>query len=114
MQPEISQAMVYGDQKPNLVALIVPDPEFTTNWVEENVDPGSVAQLTKDEGVRKKIVEAIDRVNDALSVVEKISNFAIVMEEFTIENTLMTPSLKIRRHKIIELYGEELEALYLR
>ena len=114
MQPEISQAMVYGDQKPNLVALIVPDPEFTTNWVEENVDPGSVSQLTKDEGFRKKIVEAIDRVNDTLSVVERVRNFAIVMEEFTIDNTLMTPSLKIRRHKIIELYGAELEALYLR
>ena len=114
MLPEISQAMVYGDQKPNLVALIVPDPEFTTNWGKGNVNPGSAGQLAEDEGFRKKIAEAIDRVNDTLSIVEKIRNFAIVMEEFTIDNTLMTPSLKIRRHKIIELYGAELEALYLR
>ncbi len=114
MQPEISQAMVYGDQKPNLVALIVPEPDFATNWVKENVDPGSVPQLTEDERFRKRIAEAIDRVNNTLSMTERVRNFTVVMEEFTIENSLMTPSLKIRRHKICELYGEDLEKLYLR
>ena len=55
---------------------------------------------------------AIDRVNRDLSVIEKVRQFAFADEPFTIENEEMTPSLKIRRHKLKERYGERLDALY--
>lgn len=100
--PEIAQAMVYGDRHPYLVALVVPDPEFVA---EHKGD---------DEAVRKGIGKAIDALNRDLSVIEKVRRFIVADEAFTTENEMLTPSLKIRRHKIVEVYGERLEALYKR
>ena len=55
---------------------------------------------------------ALDRVNKDLSVIEKVRQFAFADEAFSIENEEMTPSLKIRRHKLKERYGERLDGLY--
>ncbi|MBW0144103.1 AMP-dependent synthetase/ligase [Sphingomicrobium clamense] len=100
--PEIAQAMVYGDRRPHLVALVVPDPEF-------------VAEHGGDmDAVRKGIGKAIDALNKDLSVIEKVRRFIIADEPFTTENEMLTPSMKIRRHKINEVYGERLAALYKR
>lgn len=110
LQPEIAQAMVHGDGKPHLVALIVPDPEFADEW-----SGGAQADLTAlvdDEAFRKAIGDAVDRMNADLSVIERIRRFAVAREAFTIENDMMTPSMKIRRHVIRERYGDVLEALY--
>jgi long-chain acyl-CoA synthetase len=57
---------------------------------------------------------AIDRVNGTLSPLEKVRRFALAPEAFTIDNAMLTPSLKIRRHVIRERYGEALERLYER
>ena len=113
LQPEIAQAMIYGDRKPNLSALILPDPEFTADWAKET---GKVTphNLEDDDGFRGAISAAVDRVNADLSVIERVRRFIIINEPFTIENEMMTPSMKIRRHVIKERYGEALEALYVR
>ena len=55
---------------------------------------------------------AVERVNKDLSVIERIRRFILADEAFTIENEQLTPSLKIRRHKLREAYGERLDALY--
>ena len=110
LQPEIAQAMVYGDGKPHLVALIVPDPEFADEW--SGGAKSDLAALASDEAFRKAIGDAVDRMNADLSVIERIRRFAVSGEAFTIENEMMTPSMKIRRHVIRERYGETLEALY--
>ena len=110
LQPEIAQAMVYGDGKPHLVALIVPDPEFADEWSGDA--KSDLAALAGDEAFRKAIGDAVDRMNADLSVIERIRRFAVSGEAFTIENEMMTPSMKIRRHVIRERYGETLEALY--
>ena len=102
LEPEILQAMVAGDRRPHIVGLIVPDPE----WVRESGLEGAA--------LRHAISEAVDRVNNGLSVIEKVRRFAIADEPFTIENGQLTPSLKIRRHMIREIYGERLDALYRR
>jgi len=94
LQPEIAQAMVYGDRRPHLVALLVPDPEFAA-------DPGALGR-------------AVDRVNADLSVIERIRRFTLADAAFTVENEQLTPSLKIRRHVIRTAYGERLDALYKR
>jgi long-chain acyl-CoA synthetase len=95
LQPEIAQAMVYGDRKPHLVALLVPDPE-----IEKSAD------------LQQRLSKAVDRVNADLSVIEKVRRFILAEEAFTVENEQMTPSLKIRRHVLKQVYGERLEALY--
>ena len=114
LQPEIAQAMVYGDRKPHLVALIVPDPDFMADWAKANGKPKDVAALAEDEDFRSAIAADIDRVNEDLSVIERVRRFIVVAEAFSIENEMMTPSMKIRRHVIKDRYGDALEALYVR
>jgi long-chain acyl-CoA synthetase len=114
LQPEIAQAMVYGDRKPHLVALIVPDPDFMADWAKANGKPKDVAALAEDEDFRSAISAAIDRVNEDLSVIERVRRLIVVAEAFSIENEMMTPSMKIRRHVIKDRYGDALEALYVR
>jgi long-chain acyl-CoA synthetase len=113
LQPEIAQAMVYGDKRPHLVALIVPDAEFARRWGQENGGhDGELAHVIGDPGFRTAIGAAIDRVNAELSVIEKVRRFSMTAEPFSIENGMMTPTLKIRRHVIRDRYGKTLEALY--
>ena len=95
LQPEIAQAMIYGDRRPHLVALLVPDPEI------ENA-PDLHARLQR----------AVDRVNSDLSVIEKLRRFVLADEAFSIENEQLTPSMKIRRHVISRVYAERLDGLY--
>ena len=110
LQPEVAQAMVYGDGKPHLVALIVPDPEFAAEWTGNA--QADLAALADDEAFLKVVGDAVDRMNADLSVIERIRRFAVTREAFTIENDMMTPSMKIRRHVIRERYGDVLESLY--
>ena len=95
LQPEIAQAMVYGDRRPHLVALLVPDPE-----------------VARSADLHARLQKAVDRVNADLSVIEKVRRFILADEGFTIENEQLTPSMKIRRHVISAAYGERLAALY--
>jgi len=97
LQNEIAQAMVYGDRRPHLVALLVPDPE-----------------IANAPDLHKRLQAAVDRVNADLSVIEKIRRFILADDAFTIENEQLTPSMKIRRHVISKVYGERLDALYKR
>ena len=99
IEPEIAQAMVFGDRRPHLVALLVPDD-----------DVAKTAQ--DDEELRRVLSDALDRVNEKLSLIERVRRFAIADEPFTTENEMMTPSMKIRRHVITDKYGKDLEALY--
>ena len=103
--------MVSGDRKPHLVALIVPDPDWTERWRREHGKSGPAA-LRDDPDYRRALSGAVDRVNVQLSVIEKVRRFTLADEPFTVENQQLTPSVKIRRHAIREIYGERLEALY--
>jgi long-chain acyl-CoA synthetase len=89
----IEQALVYGDNKPFLVALIVLNNNF------------------KDTDY-KIIQEEIEKINKELSKIEKIKKFLIINNQFSIENGFMTPTLKLKRFKIIQEYKKELEDLY--
>ncbi|MBM3594356.1 MAG: long-chain fatty acid--CoA ligase, partial [Alphaproteobacteria bacterium] len=112
LQPEIAQAMVVGDKRQHIVGLIVPDEEWAREWAEANGVTGDLASLRETPHFRMAVREAVDRVNAQLSVIEKVRQFAFADEPFTIENEEMTPSLKVRRHKLVERYGERLDALY--
>jgi long-chain acyl-CoA synthetase len=95
LQPEIAQAMVYGDRRPYLVALLVPEAEYANK-----------------PDLQQRLSKAVDKVNADLSVVEKVRRFIVADEAFTTDNEQLTPSLKIRRHVIKQVYGEKLDALY--
>jgi long-chain acyl-CoA synthetase len=97
LQPEIAQAMVYGDRRPHIVALLVPDVE-----------------IASEPDLQQRLQMAVDRVNRDLSVIEKVRRFIRADEPFSIDNEQLTPSLKIRRHVISKIYGERLDALYRR
>lgn len=112
LQLEISQAMVVGDRRPYLVALIVPEAEWAVEWARANGENFDVKELQDLPAFRNALRAALDRVNKEVSVVEKVRQFAFADEAFSIENEEMTPSLKIRRHKIRERYGARLDGLY--
>ena len=95
LQPEIAQAMIYGDRRPHLVALIVPDSE-----------------IANASDLHARLQRAVDRVNADLSVIERVRRFVLADEAFSIENEQLTPSMKIRRHIISKVYTERLDALY--
>ncbi len=112
LQPEINQAMVHGDKHPHVVALLVPDEEFIRSWARRSGGAGDLARLSDDAEFHKAFAPVIDRVNAGLSPIERIRRYAIAPEPFTTENAMLTVSLKIRRHKIMERYGALLERLY--
>lgn len=113
LQPEIGQAMVVGDRRPYVVGLIVPDAEWANDWAKANGHAGtSLTRLQAIPEFRAAVRAAVDRTNADLSVVEKVRQFAFADEPFTTDNEEMTPSLKIRRHKLKERYGARLDGLY--
>ena len=89
----IEQALVYGDNKAYLIAMIVLNKE-------------------QKKPLNEKIKEEIDKINKYLSKIEKIKRFIVLKEQFTIENGMMTPTLKLKRYKIISNYQKEIEKLF--
>ena len=89
----IEQSLVFGDNKPFLVALLVLSPEYNDISVEE-------------------VQIELEKININLSRIEKIKKFLIIKKQFTIENNMMTPTLKLKRYKIIETYKNEIEKLF--
>ena len=89
----IEQSLVYGDNKPYLVSLIV------LNQAHKNTS-------------KEKIQDEIEKINLNLTKIEKIKKFIIIKDQFTIENNMMTPTLKLKRYKIIKTYKIELENFF--
>jgi long-chain acyl-CoA synthetase len=111
LEPEISQVMVFGDRRPYLVAVVVPDPEFVAAYVDGKAS-ADMNTLAADPGFTKAISAAVNRVNLTLTPSERVRRFVVATEAFTIANDQMTPTLKIKRHVIRERYGAALDALY--
>ncbi len=112
LQPEIAQAMVSGDKRPYVVGLIVPDAEWALEWARANDEKFDMKALQELPAFKNAVRAAVDRTNADLSVIEKVRQFAFADEAFSIENEEMTPSMKIRRHKIRERYQERIDGLY--
>lgn len=112
LQPEIQQAMVHGDKHAHLVAILVPGDEFLTAFASQKRKPADLAILCTDPDLHAALSGVVDRVNRDLSSFERIRRFTIADSIFTIDNKMMTPSMKIRRHMIFEIHGKSLEELY--
>ena len=104
--------MIYGDHKNFLVAIIVPSEEFIKEWSEKNNIKKSLIELSSNNDFQSSMSKIIEKVNNNLSLIEKVRKFIIAKEPFTVENEMMTPTLKIRRFQVIGKYGDDLEGLY--
>jgi long-chain acyl-CoA synthetase len=101
IEPEIEQAMVDGDRRPWLAAVIVPSDEAR-------------AKAASDDALKLLIAETVDRANSRLSQIERVRRFIIADEGFTNENSQLTATLKVRRHVVKAQYQDRLDALYTR
>ena len=112
LQPEIDQAIVYGDGQPHLVALIVPDAEFAKAYARRNGLQPELAQLVQHKDFERALGEAVTRANESLSVIERVRHFRLMAEPFTIEKGTMTPTLKLRRQLIYGVHKGLFESMY--
>ncbi|MBI4184517.1 MAG: long-chain fatty acid--CoA ligase [Proteobacteria bacterium] len=111
-EPEIAQAMVYGDRRPYLVALVVPEAEFVAAWAESRNLPPDLALLAEERDFHAVLSRAVERANARLATVERVRHFAVAPAPFSIGNGQMTPTLKVRRHVVRAAYETYLERLY--
>ena len=97
-----------------MAALITLDPEDVTHWLYVNGMPADTppAELIHDPRMRADVQKAVDYANQAVSRAESIREFRLVESAFTEENGLLTPSLKIKRHRVTAAYAAEIDALY--
>ena len=112
LEQEIGQAMVLGDKRRHLVAVLVPSDDFLkerSNLSRTEKNPGTVEN---DSEIRGALAKAVERANKGLSVIEQVRRFLIAEQPFTVDNEMLTPTMKNRRHKILDHYYEQIEALY--
>ncbi len=111
--PLISQCVVVGDGKPFIAALITIDAEALPGWLKAKGLPEMpVEQAVADTTVRAHLDKAVERTNKAVSRAESIRKYEVVLEDFTIANGYLTPSLKVKRERVIVDYHERIENLY--
>ncbi|MCW5889767.1 MAG: long-chain fatty acid--CoA ligase [bacterium] len=110
LSPFIANIFVYGDNRPHNVALIVPDPDALRRWAEERRH--TLGDLAQDPRVVELLERELEAHSGDIKGFERVKAFAVVSEDFTTENGLLTPSLKLKRRKVMERYGDDLARLY--
>ncbi|MFN2556398.1 MAG: long-chain fatty acid--CoA ligase [Nitriliruptorales bacterium] len=111
--PLVSQAMVVGDGRPFIAALVTIDDERFSAWAREQGKNGkSIADLVDDPDLRGEIQQAVDEANKAVSRAESIREFRIIPDDFSIEEGELTPTLKVKRHVVAEKYEHAIEDIY--
>lgn len=111
LEPEIGMVIVFGDNMPHLVALIVPSQEFLTTWARDHKKPSELGRIHDDPELRVAIGAALDRANAKLTLTEKVRRFTILSEPPSIENNEMTPTMKARRFMLRQRYAKEIEGM---
>lgn len=113
LSPYIAQAMIHGSNRPYNVALLVPDLAALRDWARaHHVPADDVGQLFADGRVKRLIADEIERHSAAWKSYEHIRNFALVSEEFSTTNDMLTPTLKVKRRNVVQRYGDRIDALY--
>jgi long-chain acyl-CoA synthetase len=110
----VSQCIVVGDGRPFIAALITLDTDALPGWLESKGKPRDMSpeDLQKDEDLNAEIDKAVQDANKAVSHAESIKKFAILGSDFTEENGMLTPSLKLKRSVVMKEYDDEVEKLY--
>jgi long-chain acyl-CoA synthetase len=112
--PLVSQAMVVGDQRPFIAALVTVDEEYFPSWKSQHGKPAgaSVADLATDADLLAEIQAAVDEANKAVSKAEAIKKFTVLANDFTEAGGEITPSLKLKRNVVSKNYANDIEGLY--
>jgi len=108
----VSQALVVGDRRPYVAALITLDEAEVLRWSAERGIEGDLASLSRDEQVRELIQAVVDEANRERSRFEQVKRFALLPRDFTMEEGEVTPTLKLRRRAVSEHFQSEIEQLY--
>lgn len=109
----VSQCVVVGDARPFIAALITIDADALPGWLQsKGIDPMTPAEAAKDDRVLARIQKAVDRANTAVSRAESIRAFRVLDGDLTIDNGMLTPSLKVKRARVLDTYGDVIEELY--
>ena len=114
LSPYVLNVMVFGDNKPHNVALVVANVPAIQKWAGERqmTLPGDPDALLKDDRVKSLMRTEIEKYGAPFKGFESIQEFALLKEDFTTDNGMLTPSLKLKRRKVVEVYGTVLEQLY--
>ncbi|HYN35584.1 MAG TPA: long-chain fatty acid--CoA ligase [Actinomycetota bacterium] len=108
----ISQVVVIGDRRPFLTALITLDEEKAPSWATEQGIEGDLAAIAGHERTLKEVEGAINDVNQSFAKVEGVKKFRVLERDFLQEENEITPTMKVKRKQINEIYGEVIEDLY--
>jgi len=109
----VANIMVYGEQRPYNVAVIVPDMDALTKWAADHgLGDLSGEALLESETVTDLYQREIDRLSGSIKGYEQVRGFVLEDEEFTPENGMLTPSLKVKRKAVLDRYGDDLAKLY--
>jgi long-chain acyl-CoA synthetase len=108
----VSQALVVGDRRPYVAALITLDEAEIERWAEGHGADADMASLVRDQRVRQLVQEIVDETNRERSRYEQVKRFALLPRDFTMEHGEVTPTLKLRRRAVIEHFEDEIEELY--
>ena len=114
LSERIHQAMVVGDDRKFIAALFVPDFEAVRAWARaEGIDlPDDREALCRDSRVVEFIQADVEAVNDTLPKSERVREFRLVPEEWTPDNDLMTPSMKVKRRAVVDRFEDQLRDIY--
>ncbi|MGW0544571.1 AMP-dependent synthetase/ligase [Streptomyces griseoincarnatus] len=114
-RPPVGQCLVVGDNRPFVAAVVTLDPETVAHWLSVRGMPAGtpMSEVVRDPRMHADVQKAVDYANEAASRAESIRKFVVVEAEFTEENGLLTPSLKVKRKAAQEAYAKEIAALYM-
>jgi long-chain acyl-CoA synthetase len=109
----IEQVMLYGDKKNFIVALVVPNKKLIEQYARSNkITCENYPELCASNDIKTFLADEIENATTDLAPYEKIKTFTIIPEGFTIDNGMLTPTLKLRRNKVLEKYKPLIEAMY--
>ncbi len=110
LSPYIANVMIHGANKPHNVALVVPDLEALRGWAAKQ--GVALDDPARSEQVRELLRKEIEHTSRDIKGYERVQDFVVVVEDFTTDNGMLTPTLKLKRRAVMERYGPALEALY--
>jgi long-chain acyl-CoA synthetase len=110
LSPYIANVMIHGANKPHNVALVVPDHEALKKWAGEN--GVEIGNLSNSDKVKSLLKDELEKYGSEFKGYEKPKDFVVVAEDFTTDNGMLTPTLKLKRRNVLAKYEQELDALY--
>ncbi len=112
LSPFITNAMVYGANQNYNVALVIPDFEALELWARDHSISADRDNMARNERIQELIRDELDKYSAECKQYEKVRKFVIGTEEFTTDNGMLTPTLKLKRREVIKVYRNEIESLY--